>query len=95
MTGTVAYILAKKLITSASSGISGIEISDGSLVFHLADGGTLSVPMPEVNESLKFVDVLPQEGVEDTLYIVGNTINYWTNGEYITITGSGVSWETI
>ena len=96
MTGTVAYILAKKLVTSATTGISNVTSSGGNLEFHLADGTTLTVPIPE-NTGLIFVTEgeLPTIGKEDILYVVGTTIKYWNGNTYVTIGGENESlvWE--
>ena len=75
MTGTVAYILAKKLVTSATTGVSSVTSDDGNLEFHLADGTILTVPIPE-NTGLVFTteEELPATGKEDTLYIVDTSI---------------------
>ena len=92
MTGTVAYILAKKLIaseiSSVTTGISEVTSKDGNLEFHLADGSILTVPIPE-NTGLMFITEgeLPEQGKEDTLYIVGTTIQYWNGNGYVEISG--------
>ena len=92
MTGTVAYILAKKLVTSATTGVSSVTSDDGNLEFHLADGTILTVPIPE-NTGLVFTTEgeLPATGKEDTLYIVDTVIQYWDGSQYITISGANES----
>lgn len=49
MTGTVAYILAKKFATGVASGISSVELQGTNIVFHFNDGtqGVVAIPTPE------------------------------------------------
>ena len=92
MTGTVAYILAKKLVNSVTTGISSVTSENGKLVFHLADETTLTVPIPE-STGLIFTTEgeLPTIGKKDILYVVGNTIQYWNGSSYVTISGADES----
>ena len=45
MFDVVTYALVKKLIGQAATGIAGVEYKDGSLIFTLADGSTISTPL--------------------------------------------------
>lgn len=42
----VTYALLKKQIGQAATGISKVEYIDGNLIFTLADGSTISTPLP-------------------------------------------------
>lgn len=45
MFDVVTYALVKKLVGQAATGISGAEYKDGKLIFTLADGSVLEVPL--------------------------------------------------
>ena len=45
MFDVVTYALVKKLVGQAATGIAGAEYKDGKLIFTLADGSTLEVPL--------------------------------------------------
>ena len=53
MTGTVAYILAKKAVTSALTGIKNIKLQGNQIIFELNDGTQLTTTIP-----------LPKDGVD-------------------------------
>ena len=99
MTGTVAYILAKKMISSVTTGIQSVTSSGNNLEFHLADETILTIPVPQVGLVFTTKEELPQEGQENTLYVVDNQIMCWNGTEYETISGDGGSnelvWEPI
>lgn len=97
MTGTVAYILAKKLVSSVTTGIQDVTSSGSDLEFHLKDGTILTIPVPQVGIVFTTKEELPQEGQENTLYIVDNQIKCWNGTEYEDIGGSGkeLTWESI
>lgn len=52
MTGTVAYILAKKIALGAVSGIKGLTFNDNQIIFNFNDGSqaTMTVPLPKDGE---------------------------------------------
>ena len=45
MFDVVTYALVKKMVGQAATGIAGAEYKDGKLIFTLADGSTLEVPL--------------------------------------------------
>lgn len=69
MTGTLAYILAKKKITSALSGISNITLNGNQIVFQLKDGTQLSmyIPIPADGISITKVEINTQNHLICTL----------------------------
>ena len=95
MTGTVAYILAKKAVKDSS--ISGVTKKDGEMVFEKGDGTQMTLPFPEYKITFTSREELPETGESDTLYIVENSIEYWdeTDSTYHTISGGNLMWESI
>lgn len=49
MTGTVAYILSKKLAMGIASGISNVSLKGNTIIFQFKDGtqGSIAIPMPK------------------------------------------------
>lgn len=45
MFDVVTYALVKKMVGQAATGIAGAEYKDGKLIFTLADGSTIEVPL--------------------------------------------------
>ena len=72
----VTYILCKKLISKAATGIKKIEVNEqGDLVFTMADGSTILVDMPIKMDCVDFVyvDSLPISGMETNRVYVQKT----------------------
>lgn len=80
MDGLVAYILAKKLVASAASGISNIVLNNNQLVFQFKDGTSASMTIP-----------LPENGEDgnDGVSVINITIN--DNGQLICLLSNGTS----
>lgn len=55
MTGTVAYILSKKLAMGIASGISNVSLKGNTIIFQFKDGtqGSIAIPMPQDGEDGK------------------------------------------
>lgn len=63
----VTYILCKKLVASAASGISNIELIGSDLVFTTTDGQKLIVPLPENGVSVVSLDIDENNNLTYTL----------------------------
>lgn len=57
MTGTVAYILAKKIALGAVSGIANITLNGNQIVFQFNDGSSASMSIPLPKDGLSIVKV--------------------------------------
>lgn len=57
MTGTLAYILARKAAASAVSGIKQITFENNQIIFHLNDGGQASMPIPQPEDGVSIIKV--------------------------------------
>lgn len=63
MFDVVTYALLKKQIASAATGIQKIEYKDGSLIFTLFDGSTISTPIEFDSETM----VLDEGALDNTI----------------------------
>lgn len=85
----VTYVLCKKLVASAASGISNIEVVGSDLVFTTSSGEQFTVTLPLPESSVSIVDIDIDEN-NNLLYTMsdGTIVNVGTlpSGEAGTIT---------
>lgn len=57
MTGTVAYILARKIALGAVSGIKNLSFSGNQIIFNFNDGSSATMTVPLPKDGLSIVKV--------------------------------------